>query len=465
MNSCHSMALGEHFIAAGVRHVVCVRDESEVRDESCRLFARDFFGALRAGRSVQEAFGCGSAVLSYSQEPHLRKDAGAFALLPPNACHDEALVPAGGATRAARPAPPEGGAWGNIPPVVEDFVGREADIHRLIMQLRARRFVELHGEAGVGKSTLLAEAGRFLFRRPARESFEEVRWVNLEEDDGCSEDCSVGLANLKRRLNGAPGRRLLLMVDGCATSSWALLRPLLRFGGVHLALASESPAIAAESDMGAGSCVGALAAGLKPVVFPLGPLEPIAQARLFLRRAPRPLYACELSGGPAQLGGPAAKGEILLAPPRRPAELLAIAEASWLCTLGGNPARIVAAAQMLGPAKAAGRSDAADASAQAHCDAAGELSPTSAAEQVVSMRRVRLVRPPDGLTKDVWFSLTTSIADVLKAHRPKALLGNVDIFVEGCLAPQDAVLGAFPDNVEQGFLALEFREKQEQEDW
>ena len=65
LNACHSLSLGAHFVDAGVRHVVCVRDEDEVRDESCSLFARDFWGALRAGRSVREAFECGKATLTY----------------------------------------------------------------------------------------------------------------------------------------------------------------------------------------------------------------------------------------------------------------------------------------------------------------------------------------------------------------------------------------------------------------
>ena len=34
-----------------------MQDDKEVRDNSCRLFARNFFSALRAGRSIGESFG------------------------------------------------------------------------------------------------------------------------------------------------------------------------------------------------------------------------------------------------------------------------------------------------------------------------------------------------------------------------------------------------------------------------
>jgi hypothetical protein len=111
VNACHSLALGSHFISAGVKHVICVKNEEQVRDTSCRLFARDFFAALRAGRSVQESFDCGRAVLTCSQEPHLRKDAGSFVLLPIDGDHSEVFAP-GGARLAPLPAPPQGGSWG-----------------------------------------------------------------------------------------------------------------------------------------------------------------------------------------------------------------------------------------------------------------------------------------------------------------------------------------------------------------
>lgn len=80
VNACHSLALGRHFLEAGVRHVVCVKDEEQVRDESCRLFARDFFAALRAGRSVQESFECGRAVL------HAVKTRSCGRMLGPSCC-------------------------------------------------------------------------------------------------------------------------------------------------------------------------------------------------------------------------------------------------------------------------------------------------------------------------------------------------------------------------------------------
>lgn len=236
LSTCHSCSLGKHFVAAGVRHVVCVKDECEVRDSSCKVFARDFFAALRAGRSVKEAFDCGVAVLAHGQDVAFRSDASAFALLPANADHTEVFAP-GGAHIAVEPAI-EGGAWGSLQAPVEDFLGREVDQHRLIQQVHQRRFVEVVGEPGVGKSALTAEVGRFLQLRSQR--FAEVRWVD-GVDSRLRAECSAGLEALRARLALEPMRRVLLLVDDAACFQWAPLWPLLRFSGVHVIFAGSSP--------------------------------------------------------------------------------------------------------------------------------------------------------------------------------------------------------------------------------
>merc|ERR1719336_1101588 len=66
--------------------------------------------------------------------------------------------------------------WGPIPPKVEDLLGREVETQELLQLTLQRRFVEVQGVPGIGKSVLLSEAGRFMQLR--RESFEEVVYVS-----------------------------------------------------------------------------------------------------------------------------------------------------------------------------------------------------------------------------------------------------------------------------------------------
>lgn len=216
-------------------------------------------------------------------------------------------------------------------PPIEDLFGREADVHRLLHLIHARRYVEVRGERGIGKSTLLTETGRFLSMR--RDTFVEVRWIDNGKGDVHSrQDTATGLDCLASRLAFNPSRnRVLLLLDELDAEIWSKLQPLLRFSSVHMLAAPSQNSKLSESDASAGgnafACIGqaahaAIAAGLKPVTFELGPLEPFAQVRLFLRRAPRPLRAAELHCKPAS------PNDDIFQPPQRPSEYLSLADTS-----------------------------------------------------------------------------------------------------------------------------------------
>jgi len=463
LNACHSLAIGLHFINAGVRHVICVRDDDEVRDESCCLFARDLFAALRAGRSVQEAFDCGRAVLACSQEPHLRKDAGSFLLLPENGDHSACFAPDGGAQFAPRSVV-AGGPWGTTFSKIEDFLGREIDVHKLLHSVRSRRFIEMQGEIGIGKSALLSETGQFLMLR--RNSSEEVRYINLRNaDDNAQQEILNGLEGLRRRLaDDSSQQQAFLLIDDPDMVMWSYLQPLLRYGGIHMVLVSKiiQSLPMAESDASAGSQVlggislaakHAVEAGLKPVSFEVGPLDSLSQVRLLLRRAPRPLNTAELECRRVESHDP------IVPPPARPVDFIRLAEKPIFAQCRGNPAQIVkfAATLSLLPivknVKVEARAYSADASAG--------LSRQSS-HAIAARRPVRLVRP-DGRCREEWLHRSLTIGRVLKEHCPQCLRGNAVAFIAGCHAPDDAILGDFPDS-QCGMLVLEFRSSSSQED-
>jgi len=442
LNSCHSLTIGVNFVAAGVRHVVCVRDDDEVRDESCRLFAIHFFRALRAGRSVRYAFDCGKAVLICSQEALLRKDAEAFVLLPPCSSHDEIYFPGGTQPCAPLKPPLEGGSWGAVLPPVEDFLGREVEIHQILRQLHSRRFLTVCGAPGIGKTALLAEVGRFV--RLRCEPFTEVRWVDGQDED-LRKACSEGALELRVRLAHNPQHRVLLLVDDASAFAWAPLQALLRFECVSIVVAvtlleqAQLGDLSLTADLAAADAA-ATASGLKPVRFLLGPLEPLAQARLFLRRASRPLYTSDLGG--------AQNSEEPIAPRPSHGELAALAEMPRLRILGGNPRKIIQAAQALPHALEPTQVSSA---------------PNSLPGTPRGLRRVRLVRP-DGRARDEWLRGDLRIDEVLRLYKPKTISGAAEIAVMGCRAHDDALLADFPDTGESGLLVLEMRAPEEN-DW
>jgi len=344
ISSCHSFALGKQIAEAGIRHVVCVRNEDSVMDSSCQIFERHFFTAVGAGRSVRQAFSCGMAALSSSPQQRIQDDGLKFALLPEDADHDEVLT-AWEIPSSRLHSDLDRSMWGLVPAPVEDFVGREVDVHRLLLLLKdgicQRRFVLLHGEAGVGKTALMSEVGRFVNLR--RDLFDEVRWLaplGLDRDKVLAE-YEDGLKCLRGSLSILPQRRVLLLVDDPTLVFWMPLRQLLTFPAVHVVFAVTSTA-AMIPDLTSE----ALAIGTKPVRFCLGPLEPLDQARLFIGRAARELYDSEVFGK-AKITDHSTS-EVWKA--ERPSDYLALAESPLMQPLGGNARSIVASAQALGPA-------------------------------------------------------------------------------------------------------------------
>jgi hypothetical protein len=457
LNACHSLSLGMHFIAAGVPHVICVRDDCTVRDKSCQLFGVHFFSALHACRSVRDSFDCGVAVLACSHNIAQRCDAGGFVLLPEGADHTEVFAEFhdGAASCAAAGPPPEFVRWGDIPPRAEDFMGRGIDTHRLYQLADGRRFIELQGEHGVGKSALMAEVGRFAILR--RDVFQEVRWVG-----GLDDAVQAGLEDLHRRLACKDqDLRVLLLIDSPAALAWPVVQALLCVHAVHVITS------AARLSPGADAAAGPLAAaaGLKLVRFDVLPLEPIVQAKLFLHRAGRPLFTCELegdAGADVSLG----KSEIVVYP-RRPADFMALAASPLIRRLGGNPVRIGRAAERLGtraPKTVTSATSIAKLSPKL-CDRQSRdigalgIGTCAGGDMIASQwRKVRLVRS-DGHSRDEWLPHAWSVADVLHHFTPRELQGtrDVDVFVDRCRAQPITPLMDFPDDVQEGMLVLEFR--------
>eukprot|EP00931_Biecheleriopsis_adriatica_P066036 TRINITY_DN40460_c0_g1_i1.p1 TRINITY_DN40460_c0_g1~~TRINITY_DN40460_c0_g1_i1.p1 ORF type:complete len:186 (+),score=20.21 TRINITY_DN40460_c0_g1_i1:3-560(+) len=183
--------------------------------------------------------------------------------------------------------------------------------------------------------------------------------------------------------------------------------------------------------------------------FTLGPLEPLAQSKLFLRRASRPL--CKSDFGQTE-------DMKVLAPQLPDSDLLTLAETPRLQVLNGNPRHIIAEAQSLS-FKQAGRAVGQDADLS---DASSSVVSTPR-DSAGSLRRVRLVRP-DGKTRDEWLRRETLISDLVVKHSPKALEGMAEVVIMGCRAQPESTLNDFPDNEDLGLLVLELRAREE-DDW
>ncbi|ETL78236.1 hypothetical protein L917_20937 [Phytophthora nicotianae] len=196
VSSCDSKDIGEVFIQAGVAHVVCVRSEGRVLDESSAMFSYSFYHAAVTGKTIQQAFEI--ARVRVSAEMRIPDGEGdKFVLLESSQLHAETCplwsreeVPqaievnfeekscrCNASTQQFVFSDISVGKWVDVspsnkfsktlPPVAESFVGREQELHMLAELVNTRRFVTLRGPPGIGKSTLSTKLAHFLADRNA----------------------------------------------------------------------------------------------------------------------------------------------------------------------------------------------------------------------------------------------------------------------------------------------------------
>ncbi|KAG7392693.1 hypothetical protein PHYPSEUDO_015082 [Phytophthora pseudosyringae] len=196
VSSCDSRDIGEVFVQAGVAHVVCVRSEGRVLDESSAMFSYSFYHAALTGKTVQQAFEI--ARVRVSAEMRIPDGEGnKFVLLESSQLHaetcplwssedipqaievnfDEKSCRCNASTQQFVFSDISVGKWVDVSPsnkfcktlpaISESFVGREQELHMLAELVNTRRLVTLRGPPGIGKSTLSIKLAHFLADRNA----------------------------------------------------------------------------------------------------------------------------------------------------------------------------------------------------------------------------------------------------------------------------------------------------------
>ncbi|RLN95106.1 hypothetical protein BBJ28_00000095 [Nothophytophthora sp. Chile5] len=196
VSSCDSKEIGEVFIQAGVAHVVCVRSEGKVLDETSAMFSYSFYHAALTGKTVQQAFEI--ARVRVSADMRIPDDEGdQFVLLESSQLHAETCplwssdempqaievnfaektCTCNASTQHYVFSDISVGKWVDVSPsnkfsktlpaVSTSFVGREQELHMLAELVNTRRFVTLRGPPGIGKSTLSIKLAHFLADRNA----------------------------------------------------------------------------------------------------------------------------------------------------------------------------------------------------------------------------------------------------------------------------------------------------------
>lgn len=221
VSACHSGLAGETFASAGVPHVVCCQQESELKDAAALTFTRHFYLALAVGHTVKNSFEQGCKAVRVS--PNLRNaedEMNKFVLLPRDGNHDVPIFnanplrewPKTGSNRSLRSKTSKrsgllqrsrssyfGGAKSSelsvrnmmqedpSPTPPQFFLGREVEMYHVLNAILTKRLVTVVGETGVGKSSLVCAICHYINERSST-ILEVDRIFFVKTKQGCGGD-------------------------------------------------------------------------------------------------------------------------------------------------------------------------------------------------------------------------------------------------------------------------------------
>jgi len=213
VSACYSGLAGETFASAGVPHVVCCQQESELKDIAALAFTRQFYLALAVGHTVKESFeqGC-KAVRATPNLKNAEREMQKFMLLPPDGNHDVPIFNAKPVVewpsmatnvrgnnkitnrRSARNLFKGSGARSSelsvfnmmqedpSPTAPQFFLGREVDTYRVLKSILDKRLVNVVGEPGVGRSSLVCSLCHYINERKSTIiGIEKIYFVKVKQ--------------------------------------------------------------------------------------------------------------------------------------------------------------------------------------------------------------------------------------------------------------------------------------------
>jgi len=188
VSACHSKAAGKAFLDAGIKHVICCRQDDKFRDEGAIEFSRGFYRALALNNTLKQAFKMAREAVRVSPLVlNSKVEYEKFLLLPElpdnDPYHDvhiftksyKPLLPGVVDDVAAKPTPRI------LPRVPQFFVGREKDMYMVIEALRSNEVIQIQGERGIGKTSLAAAAVRYIEQRRKSFFFDDIFWIPAQK--------------------------------------------------------------------------------------------------------------------------------------------------------------------------------------------------------------------------------------------------------------------------------------------
>jgi formylglycine-generating enzyme required for sulfatase activity/predicted ATPase/predicted DNA-binding protein YlxM (UPF0122 family) len=151
LNAFHTQELESVFERAGVPNILVINDRDNILDTEARLFAREFYKPVFAGKNIVDA------VLDCKRSKDFT-----FKILPVgHPAHNNPLgineLPRGNFLEPEWPN-------NNLPTDELNFIGRRGELHQLAVELSKKnnnKCIALHGFGGIGKTALAIASGRW----------------------------------------------------------------------------------------------------------------------------------------------------------------------------------------------------------------------------------------------------------------------------------------------------------------
>lgn len=167
VSSCHSELIGNIFFKAGIGHVICIKESEKISDEASITFAKAFYHSLFSinGKSICDAFAAAKATVKLQggiDSCGVGED-NKYRML--SNCKGKCKIFDTDLSHGSIKDVSRIQEILNLPPRVENFVGRAKESQKIVELLCQNSLVNVTGISGIGKSAIVKELSHYISSR------------------------------------------------------------------------------------------------------------------------------------------------------------------------------------------------------------------------------------------------------------------------------------------------------------